>query len=64
MTTIFKTFFSNADGTMLENYFALREDAVKHLAKISGYDAPLTGTLPWVVDEGPYYATLTEIKVQ
>jgi len=64
MTTIFKTFFSNADGTMLENYFALREDAVKHLAKISNYNAPLTGPLPWVVDEGPYYASLTEINVQ
>ncbi len=64
MTTIYKTFFSNADGTMLENYFALREDAVKHLAKISGYDAPLTGPLPWTIDNGKYYAILTEINVQ
>lgn len=47
---------------MLENYFARREDAIAHLKKLGNLDA--TGQLPWVFDDGVYYATLTEIEVQ
>ena len=47
---------------MLENYFARREDAIAHLKKFGNLDA--TGQLPWVFDDGVYYATLTEIEVQ
>lgn len=59
---IYKTFFTNIEGTMLENYFARREDAIAHLKKLGNLDA--TGQLPWVFDDGVYYATLTEIEVQ
>lgn len=64
MQVIYMTLFYNAEGTNTLNYFFKREDAVKRLKDISGYDAPLTGPLPWTIDEGKYYASLTEINVQ